>query len=142
MAATYPAQDRVAARFVLGGVSCVCAAIVTNPIDTIKTRMQMRGERGKGGERLIEGEGGVRVGGGRAAEGGRVGEVKVGVGGRDYRGVVTTAATIVRHETWRGLYKGKECVSERERDDNIGKMQRVLAIQSLQCKQPGKCRSR
>jgi hypothetical protein len=100
MAATYPdRQDRVGTRFLLGGISCVCAAIVTNPIDTIKTRMQMRGERGVSGQHLPEGSGShlgerLRV----SAEGSHH--------GKDYRGVIVTAKSIIRGETWRGFYKG------------------------------------
>tara|TARA_R110002050_G_scaffold206786_2_gene342793 strand:+ start:1260 stop:1658 length:399 start_codon:yes stop_codon:yes gene_type:complete len=67
---------KVLERFVLGGIACVCAALVTNPIDCIKTRLQMRGERG-----------GVPS-------------------NDKYRGFLRTGATIVKEESWMALYKG------------------------------------
>ncbi len=33
-----------ALNFALSGVACMCAAMVTNPIDVLKTRLQLQGE--------------------------------------------------------------------------------------------------
>ncbi len=35
-------------NFGLSGVACMCAAMVTNPIDVLKTRLQLQGELKKG----------------------------------------------------------------------------------------------
>lgn len=69
-------------RFALSGLSCMCAATVTNPIDVIKTRMQLDNELGSQHEsRNI-------------------------FHNRYYRGLVRGAARIAHEEGIRGLYKG------------------------------------
>lgn len=69
-------------RFALSGLSCMCAATVTNPIDVIKTRMQLDNELGSQHEsRNI-------------------------YHNRYYRGLVRGAARIAHEEGIRGLYKG------------------------------------
>ncbi|XP_019627253.1 PREDICTED: mitochondrial substrate carrier family protein ucpB-like [Branchiostoma belcheri] len=70
------------ARYVLSGTSCVCAAIVTNPIDVIKVRMQLDNE---------------------LRESGKVVSV---LRERYYRGFVRGSVTIAKDEGIRGLYKG------------------------------------
>lgn len=69
-------------RFALSGLSCMCAATVTNPVDVIKTRMQLDNELGSQHEsRNI-------------------------FHNRYYRGLVRGAARIAHEEGIRGLYKG------------------------------------
>jgi len=65
-------------KFVFGGISCMSAACVTNPIDVIKTRLQLQGELTKKG---------------------MVTEVK-------YKGFVRGIITLFFEEGFRGLYKG------------------------------------
>ncbi|GAM27251.1 hypothetical protein SAMD00019534_104260, partial [Acytostelium subglobosum LB1] len=40
-------QESLSQRFLFGGLSCMAAACVTNPIDVIKTRLQLQGELAK-----------------------------------------------------------------------------------------------
>lgn len=69
-------------RFALSGLSCMCAATVTNPIDVIKTRMQLENELGCQHEsRNI-------------------------FHNRYYRGLVRGALRIAQEEGLQGLYKG------------------------------------
>jgi len=69
-------------RFALSGLSCMCAATVTNPIDVIKTRMQLENELGSQHEsRNI-------------------------FHNRYYRGLVRGAVRIAQEEGLSGLYKG------------------------------------
>ncbi|KAK2562046.1 Mitochondrial substrate carrier family protein ucpB [Acropora cervicornis] len=71
-----------AIRFALSGLSCMCAATVTNPIDVIKTRMQLENELGCHHEsRNI-------------------------FHNRYYRGLFRGALRITREEGLPGLYKG------------------------------------
>lgn len=69
-------------RFALSGLSCMCAATVTNPIDVIKTRMQLENELGCQHEsRNI-------------------------FHNRYYRGLIRGAFRIAQEEGLPGLYKG------------------------------------
>ncbi|XP_066283447.1 mitochondrial substrate carrier family protein ucpB-like [Branchiostoma lanceolatum] len=70
------------ARYVLSGTSCVCAAMVTNPIDVIKVRMQLDNELRESGKAVSA----LRE--------------------RYYQGFVRGSFTIARDEGIRGLYKG------------------------------------
>ncbi|KYQ89105.1 mitochondrial substrate carrier family protein [Tieghemostelium lacteum] len=40
-------EEPIYQRFLFGGISCMMAAVVTNPIDVIKTRLQIQGELAK-----------------------------------------------------------------------------------------------
>eukprot|EP00004_Rigifila_ramosa_P016336 TRINITY_DN3869_c0_g1_i1.p1 TRINITY_DN3869_c0_g1~~TRINITY_DN3869_c0_g1_i1.p1 ORF type:complete len:301 (-),score=49.99 TRINITY_DN3869_c0_g1_i1:29-931(-) len=66
-----------ATRFAIGGVSCMTAACVTNPIDVIKTRLQLQGA----GARLVAEQ-------------------------RQYKGFLRGMIAIVRAEGVGGLYRG------------------------------------
>ncbi|KAL3853599.1 hypothetical protein ACJMK2_017135 [Sinanodonta woodiana] len=68
-------------RFALAGTSCMCAAFVTNPIDVVKTRMQLESE-------LAEQKG--------------LSHLK----NRYYDGWIKGCSTIIRDEGLLGLYKG------------------------------------
>lgn len=75
-------DQRDSVRFALSGLSCMCAATVTNPIDVIKTRMQLDNELGSQHES------------------------KNIFHNRYYRGLVRGAMTIAHEEGLKGLYKG------------------------------------
>ena len=71
-------MNETTSKFVFGGFSCMAAACVTNPIDVIKTRLQLQGELAKRG---------------------LVTELK-------YKGFSRGIVTLFQEEGLRGLYKG------------------------------------
>lgn len=73
---TGPVYDPAWMKFVLGGLSCMAAACVTNPIDVIKTRLQLQGQLSS-----------------KQAE-------------QHYKGFIRGSLQIVRDEGFTGLYKG------------------------------------
>eukprot|EP01112_Ceratiomyxa_fruticulosa_P009911 TRINITY_DN2601_c0_g1_i4.p1 TRINITY_DN2601_c0_g1~~TRINITY_DN2601_c0_g1_i4.p1 ORF type:complete len:304 (+),score=44.77 TRINITY_DN2601_c0_g1_i4:366-1277(+) len=70
-------QDPTWAKFAFGGISCMTAACVTNPIDVIKTRLQIQGELAKKNHTEIR-----------------------------YKGFLRGGYQIILDEGVRGLYKG------------------------------------
>ncbi|XP_030829418.1 mitochondrial substrate carrier family protein ucpB-like [Strongylocentrotus purpuratus] len=68
-------------RYAFAGISCMCAAFVTNPIDVTKIRMQLEGELNSANARSAYQQ-------------------------RYYKGIIRGALTIAKDEGIRGLYKG------------------------------------
>ncbi|XP_002741139.1 mitochondrial substrate carrier family protein ucpB-like [Saccoglossus kowalevskii] len=81
MASSQPESEAV--RYALAGVSCMCAAFATNPIDVVKIRMQLEGELA-------------------AQKGKGVAVLK----NRYYDGFIKGGIKVVQDEGIRGLYKG------------------------------------
>jgi hypothetical protein len=91
-------HDPAWAKFVFGGISCMTAACVTNPIDVIKTRLQLQGELA--GSKNIDNSIKRATGSGATA-------FRVNVAGDNhYKGFVRGSIQIVLDEGISGLYKG------------------------------------
>lgn len=76
------------ADFFAGGAAAMCAITIMHPCDVVKTRLQFQGEGGTTTTAAARGNG------------------PAGHGSKPYGGVVSSLATILRHEGVRGLYRG------------------------------------